>query len=127
MVDHPPADRIVASGEMVGVVGVEAFDPDSGAADAATRPGTLVVLRQLCVALGGVAIVRRLEGVGVDVGLGTANPAGPFQATDQEAVAGADQPVPGGHRSAVVEYRCVADHPGRAGSVADHDLEVTLG
>ncbi len=127
MVDHPTTYRVVAAGKMVGVVGVEALDPDSGPPDPAARTGALMVLRQLRIALGGVAIVGSLQGASIDLGLGPSNPACAFEPTDEEAVARPDQPVPCGHGGAVVEDRRVADHAGRTGRVANHDLEVTLG
>jgi hypothetical protein len=127
MFDHPTAHRVVAAGEVVRVVGVEALDPDSGPSDPAARTGTPMVLREFRIALGGVAIVDHLQGAGVDLGLGPTNAAGAFEPTDEKAIARPDQPVPGGHGRAVVEYRRIANHARRTGRVANHNLESTLG
>ena len=57
LVGDPAADRIVAAGEVPGVVGVEALDAGSRAADAARRPRAGVVVGHERVALGRVAAV----------------------------------------------------------------------
>ena len=54
----PGADGVVAAGEEVRVVGVEALDAGAGAADAARRPRAVVVGRDRGVTLGRVGVVR---------------------------------------------------------------------
>ena len=59
--ERPPSDGIVAAGEEIGDVSVEALDADPGSADAARRSRTGVVGVDLGVALGPVALVERGE------------------------------------------------------------------
>ena len=82
--------------------------------------------RQRGVALAGI---RRVDGgklLGVHGGLGGAHPAVAFEARHRAHEVGVDQPVPGRHRGAVVEQRCVADHRRPTGGCAHHDLELRL-
>ena len=62
LVGDPTADRVVAAGEVPGVVGVEALDSRRGAADAAGRPGPVMLRREGAVALVGVALVGSGDG-----------------------------------------------------------------
>ena len=70
----PASDRVVAPGQVPGVVGVQALDAGPGPPDAAGRARARVAGRQRRVALGRVAAVGRGEGVGVDLALGPVDP-----------------------------------------------------
>ena len=127
-VGHPAADRVVATGEVPGVVGVQALDPLAGAADAAEGPGAVVVGREGRVALGGVAARgrRRARRDRPRPRPGCTPPAASSRPTASRSRR-TDQPVAGGHRRAVVEQRGVADHHRGPVGGADHDLERALG
>ncbi len=122
LLGDPPPHRVVATGEMPRVVGVQALDALARATDAAGR-AVLGVLRQRGVALGGVSRVGRRQLVGVDGLLGRAHAAGSFQAADRLHGRWSDEPVARRHRRAVVEQCRVADHDRVADVVAHDDLE----
>ena len=82
-VGHPPADGVVAAGQVPGVVGVEALDALAGAADAARRPGAGVAGGQGRVALGRVAGVGPGQLGRVDGRLRRPHPARRLQAAHQ--------------------------------------------
>ena len=66
LIECPRADDVVAGGEQVGDVGMQALHPDPGAADATERARSDVVGGDRRVAFGGVAVVRRGDRVGVE-------------------------------------------------------------
>ena len=127
LLGDPGADRVVAAGQEPGVVGVQALDARSGAADAAVWSRAGVIRRQGCVPLGGVAGVSVGDQRRIDLGLGAPNAAGGLEPADGENLAPAHEPVAGGHRLAVgaATVRCGAP-PGPC-VVAHHDLERALG
>ena len=113
----PRADRVVAAGEPVRVVGVQALHARPGcrprhptAADRRGRPGSRRRARR-----------RRRRGrprerVGVDLGLGRPHAAGGLEPGDAAVELGVDEPVAGRHRRAVAGERRVADDHGCAGA-----------
>ena len=126
---HPPPDRVVATGQVPGVVGVEALDARRVPAHAAAsgRGPT-------CAGAGARrrARPRSERGRRPAPRRGTSASARrtPPAASSRLTAAvrgGADQPVAGRHRRAVVEQGRVADHDRAPSRVADHHLERALG
>ena len=70
LLGDPATDRVVTAGEVPCVVGVEALDAGSRAADPAGRPWAGVVVGHQRVALGGVAAVGVVDERRVDRRLG---------------------------------------------------------
>jgi hypothetical protein len=100
-------------------MGVQALDPVSRAAHAPAGSRADATLGDHGVAGLGVASVGGLEQGGIDVALSGADTPGRLDARDRVAQLGVDQPVAGGHGSAVVEERRVLDHDRGAVAVAD--------
>ncbi len=123
---NPPTDRVVAAGQVPGVVSVEAFDAAPRSADTATRTGTRVGGGYCSIALGGVAVVRVGNCIETDTPLGLGHPAGALEPADPDALLITDEPIPRGHGPAVVEERGVADHHRSTIGVPDHDDERPL-
>ena len=124
---HPPPDRIIAAGEEVGVVGVQALDAPSGAADTTVRPRTHVISRDRGVTLSGVGVVRRLQLGGIDLRLRVANTALRLELSDAAPQIGIDEPVPRRHRAPVVHQGRVPDHHRSAAHRPHDDIELALG
>ena len=106
---------------------MQAFDAPAGAAYSAGRSRADVARDHGGIALGRVAGVGGLQGIGGHCGLGSPDPAVGFEAAHPAAGLGAHQPVKGGHGAAVPQDGGVADHHRVAGAVPHHHLEITLG
>ena len=120
----PPADRVVAAREVPCIVGVEALDAGSRAADPTTRPRSGMVVGNQRVALGRVTAVGVVDERRVDRRLGGAHATGRLELADSTHLVGTDQPVAGRHRGAVVEQRRVPQHDGITIVTSHDDLEV---
>ena len=120
----PAADRVVTAREVPCVVGVEALDAGSRAADPASRPRSGMVVGHQRVALGRVAAVGVVDERGVDRRLGGAHATSRLELADAAHLVGTDQPVAGRHRGAVVEQRRVPQHDGIAVVISHDDFEV---
>ena len=112
--------------EVVGEMGMEALHAGAGAADTPEGPWTGVFGVDRRIALAGIRRVRAFELRRVDLGLRTLHPARRLEPPDEPTDGRVDQPVPGRHRSPVVEDRSVAKDRRRTVDGADHDLEPTL-
>ncbi len=123
----PTANRIVTAGEEVGVVGVEALDPDPSPANASGGRRPIVVSGEPGRSLGGVGGVSGRERGRVDLGLGPIDGAGRFEPTDGSIEGAVDQPVPGWHRPAAVEQRLVSQHHRHAVGPTNRHLVTALG
>jgi hypothetical protein len=72
----PPTDGVVAAGQVPRPVCVQALDAGAGAADAAARSRSVVIVGELRIAFGRIAVVGGGEFVGIDLGLGAVDAAG---------------------------------------------------
>jgi CRP/FNR family cyclic AMP-dependent transcriptional regulator len=122
----PAADRIVAAGEEVGVVRVEALHAGSCAPNTTMGARAAMARRQCRVAFRRVPDMRGSKRVGIHRGLRNAHTALGFDPRDGEHEVGVDEPVARRHWCPIVQQRRVPDHGGTAGMCAHHDLEVGL-
>jgi len=120
---NPTADGVVAPDEVPGVVGVQALDPTPSTPYPATWPRPLPRWGEGGVALGGVIPVRAFQFCRSHGFLGCADATSGLEPVDGKPGLLTYEPVPGGHRGAVVKYRAVADHHGAAGLVRQYDLK----
>jgi len=125
LLSHPTTDGVAGAGEEVGVVAVQALHPDAGSADATARAGSRPALGYGGVALGGCALVGSGQLLGRHRLLGPRHPSRGFESRDGGAGRGSNQPVPGGHRRAVVQQGVVA-YDDRSLGVSDDNLELAL-
>src|SRR5690606_19709720 len=126
VVGHPAADRIVTACQVPRVVRVQALDAPTRAADATRGAWAGVIGWDPRIALGGVAGVRRRDRIETDLGLGAVDAAGGLEATHEQSLTCADEPVARRHGGAVGEERLVADDDRAAALVAGDDLVAAL-
>ena len=116
----PTPDRIVATGEEIRVVRVQALDAALRPADAAVRPRAGVTGGQRRHrARPRTARARAVSSSGSTAASDARTPPADSTRETRRHEVGVDEPVPRRHRSAVVEERRVADHDRRAGRVRE--------
>ncbi len=120
---NPTAHRVVAPGQVPGVVGMQALDATASTPDPATWPRPLPCRGERGVSLGGVIPVRAFQFGGSHGLLGCADSAGGLEPVDGEPGLLTYEPIPGGHRGAIVEDRPVADHDRATGLVRQYNLK----
>jgi hypothetical protein len=123
----PSSDRVVASCEKPGVVGMQAFHADAGAADPAGRDGSGRLAWKLCIALVSVAVMGNSDDVEAEFLLCPVDTAASFKTAYGHDDLGTNEPVARRHRPAIVEKGSISNYDGRAVSIADDDLERALG
>ncbi len=80
--EGPSTDRVVAARQVVGHVGVQALDAQTGSADAARGPRSLVIRVDRGVAFGLVAPMQCRHLAGVDRCFSGLHPTGGLEAAD---------------------------------------------
>jgi hypothetical protein len=120
---YPSTHWVVTAGEEPGVVGVQAFHANAGAADSPRGSGPVVVRVKGQIALTCVVLMDRGKDVGAQFGLDPVDGSGGLETPDGDALGSAHQPVASGHRRPVVEQWCIEDHDRLVVIVAYDHLE----
>ena len=123
----PTAHGVIASGEIPGVMRVETLHALTSTADTPRGARSCVVGGKLSIAFGRVAGVGGGEKVSIDAGFRAPDSGVGFETAHRVTLGPPHKPVPGGHRRAVVEERCIADHDGHAVRVTHDDIENAAG
>ena len=118
------ADRVGTSGQVMRIVGVEAFRAMTRPAHATARTRSRPIGRDCGIAIAGVGRVSLREILDGDVGFNGADPPSSFEPADGVIrPGGREEPVSGRHRRAVALERRVAGYHRHPVMAADDDVE----
>ena len=124
---NPAADRVIATGQEVGVMGMQALHANPGAADATVGGRPVMVVGNPGISFCCIGRVGATERIRVNLGLDPIDGAGGLQLTDRLVQRFVDQPVPGWHRPTGRQQRFVAQHHRPPIGAPHHHFVLALG
>ena len=124
---NPPANRIIAPGQVPREVGVQAFHAGSRSGDSARWARSDVLGIDHRVAFGFVTPVSLFQLDCVHRGFGFVDAAAGFETTDGNEQFGRTQPKQSRHRSSVGQKRSILDHAWSAVGITNDHGERAVG